>query len=304
MDQDFLKKLKSEVKSLEEELHVKLPKELKIAREHGDLSENAEYHAAKERQGYVNARLGQLRKRLAELSMIDLSKIPRDRVSLGSEVHLYDVNKKEELVYRLIQAANLRDNETGAHIRRIGLYSATFAKALGWPAPSIEDIRLASPMHDIGKVGIPDRILLSSAILAQAKAFKGVGLAITGVDLHQETPQGVLVLHPGEDEVMRGLMETAAQFLPPTDPIAGYPTVQISESDFSATIAFTARLVVLGTDRTLVQGVVERLKGETSESLATVALFNESVARREYALFNAFANAQQGRLDIAHAPFD
>jgi transcription elongation factor GreA len=104
MGQDFLKKLKDEVKSLDEELHVKLPKELKVAREHGDLSENAEYDAAKERQGYVNARLGQLRKRLAELSMIDLSKIPRDRVSLGSEVHLYDIKKKEEIVYRLVMS--------------------------------------------------------------------------------------------------------------------------------------------------------------------------------------------------------
>ena len=104
MEQDFLKKLKEEVKSLEEELHVKLPKELKVAREHGDLSENAEYQAAKERQGYVNARLGQLRKRLAELSMIDVSKIPRDRVSLGSEVHLYDIKKKEEIVYRLVMS--------------------------------------------------------------------------------------------------------------------------------------------------------------------------------------------------------
>ncbi len=104
MEQDFLKKLKDEVKSLEEELHVKLPKELKVAREHGDLSENAEYDAAKERQGYVNARLGQLRKRLGELSMIDLSKIPRDRISLGSEVHLYDIKKKEEIVYRLVMS--------------------------------------------------------------------------------------------------------------------------------------------------------------------------------------------------------
>ena len=104
MGQDFLKKLKEEVKSLEEELHVKLPKELKVAREHGDLSENAEYQAAKERQGYVNARLGQLRKRLGELSMIDLSKIPRDRISLGSEVHLYDIKKKEEIVYRLVMS--------------------------------------------------------------------------------------------------------------------------------------------------------------------------------------------------------
>jgi len=104
MAPDFLKKIKSEIKSLEEELHIKLPRELKIAREHGDLSENAEYHAAKERQGYVNARLGQLRKRMADLSMINLKKIPHDKASLGSEVHLYDLNKKEEIVYRLVMS--------------------------------------------------------------------------------------------------------------------------------------------------------------------------------------------------------
>jgi transcription elongation factor GreA len=104
MAQDFLRTIKDEIKSLEEELHVKLPKELKAAREHGDLSENAEYHAAKERQGYVNARLGQLRKRVAELSMLNLSKLPRDKVSLGSEVHVYDVRKSEELVYRLVMS--------------------------------------------------------------------------------------------------------------------------------------------------------------------------------------------------------
>ena len=104
MEQDFLEKLKEEIKALEEELHVQLPRELKIAREHGDLSENAEYDAAKERQGYVNARLGQLRKRLGELSMIDMSKIPRDRVSLGSEVHLYEIEKKANVVYRLVMS--------------------------------------------------------------------------------------------------------------------------------------------------------------------------------------------------------
>jgi transcription elongation factor GreA len=104
MTQDFLKKIKTEIKSLEEELHVHLPKEIKTAREHGDLSENAEYHAAKERQGYVNARLGQLRKRLAELSMINFDKIPRDKASLGSEVHLYDPDKEQELVYRLVMS--------------------------------------------------------------------------------------------------------------------------------------------------------------------------------------------------------
>lgn len=104
MTQDFLKKLKDEIKTLEEEFHVHLPKEIKTAREHGDLSENAEYHAAKERQGYVNARLGQLRKRLAELSMINFDKIPHGKVSLGSEVHLFDADKEEEVVYRLVMS--------------------------------------------------------------------------------------------------------------------------------------------------------------------------------------------------------
>ena len=70
---DIKKKLQDEIAMLEYELHVELPKEILKARAHGDLSENAEYHAAKERQGFVNARLNQLRKRLAEISMIDFS---------------------------------------------------------------------------------------------------------------------------------------------------------------------------------------------------------------------------------------
>src|ERR1700742_1792775 len=68
---DIKKKLQDEIAVLEHELHVDLPKEILKAREHGDLSENAEYHAAKDRQGLVNARLGQLKKRLAEISMVD-----------------------------------------------------------------------------------------------------------------------------------------------------------------------------------------------------------------------------------------
>ncbi len=104
MTQEFLKKIKDEIKTLEEEFHIHLPREIKTAREHGDLSENAEYHAAKERQGYVNARLGQLRKRLADLSMTNFDKIPHGKVSLGSEVHLYDPDKDEELVYKLVMS--------------------------------------------------------------------------------------------------------------------------------------------------------------------------------------------------------
>src|SRR5437879_1108627 len=100
--QDFKKKLQDEITALEYELHNELPREILKARAHGDLSENAEYHAAKERQGFVNARLNQLRHRLAEMSMVDFSKIPHGRVGLGSRVVLVDVKKAEEITYNLV----------------------------------------------------------------------------------------------------------------------------------------------------------------------------------------------------------
>jgi transcription elongation factor GreA len=104
MSREILKKLKEEIKVLEEELHIELPRALKVAREHGDLSENAEYDAAKERQGYVNARLGQLRKRLADLSMVNFDRIPKGKISFGSQVTLYDHQKEEEVIYKLVMS--------------------------------------------------------------------------------------------------------------------------------------------------------------------------------------------------------
>jgi transcription elongation factor GreA len=99
---DIKKKLQDEIAALEYELRNELPKEILKARAHGDLSENAEYHAAKDRQGFVNARLNQLKKRLAEVSMVDFSKIPHDKVGLGSTVVVLDVNREEELTYNLV----------------------------------------------------------------------------------------------------------------------------------------------------------------------------------------------------------
>ena len=99
---DLKKKLQDEIDALSYELHNQLPMEIRRAREHGDLSENAEYHAAKERQGMVNARLNQLVRRLSELSMVDFSKIPQNRVGLGSEVVVLDVKKDEELTYTIV----------------------------------------------------------------------------------------------------------------------------------------------------------------------------------------------------------
>jgi len=99
---DIKKKLQDEIAVLDYELHVELPKEILKARLHGDLSENAEYHAAKERQGFVNARINQLKKRLADISMIDFTKIPRDRVGLGSTVVVLDTKREEEITYHLV----------------------------------------------------------------------------------------------------------------------------------------------------------------------------------------------------------
>jgi transcription elongation factor GreA len=99
---DLKKKLEDEIAALDMELRVDLPREISKARAHGDLSENAEYHAAKERQGIVNMRLGQLRARLRELSMIDMSRIPKDRVGLGSTVTVLDLTKDEEVTYQLL----------------------------------------------------------------------------------------------------------------------------------------------------------------------------------------------------------
>ena len=99
---DIKKKLQDEIATLDYELHVELPKEILKARAHGDLSENAEYHAAKERQGFVNARINQLKKRLADISMIDFTKIPRDRVGLGSTVVVLDTKREEEVTYHLV----------------------------------------------------------------------------------------------------------------------------------------------------------------------------------------------------------
>lgn len=67
--------------------------------------------------------------------------------------------REEEIIFRLLSATGCRDDETGAHVRRIGLYSAEMARSLGWNQDSVEQIRLAAPMHDVGKIGIPDAVL-------------------------------------------------------------------------------------------------------------------------------------------------
>lgn len=102
MSIDIKKKLEEEIQALDRELREELPKALKAAAALGDLSDNADYQAARERQDFVRVRLGQLKQRIADLSMINFDKIPRDRISLGSRVVLLDVDKNEEITYKLV----------------------------------------------------------------------------------------------------------------------------------------------------------------------------------------------------------
>jgi transcription elongation factor GreA len=102
MTEQIKKKLRDELTTLEYELAHDIPRELKKAVAMGDLSENAEYHMAKQRQEYLKARIRQLGKRLADLSLINMNNIPRDKVGLGSSVTIYDSTKDEEIEYKLV----------------------------------------------------------------------------------------------------------------------------------------------------------------------------------------------------------
>ena len=102
MPENIRKKLEQEIQALDRELNHELPKELKKAVAMGDLSENAEYHMAKQRQEFVRARLGQLQKRMTELAMVNLNNIPKDRIAFGSRVLVFDQSKNAEIEYKLV----------------------------------------------------------------------------------------------------------------------------------------------------------------------------------------------------------
>jgi transcription elongation factor GreA len=99
---DIKKRLEDELKALDYELKVTLPKEIQKAREYGDLRENAEYKAAKERQVFLSARIGQLHRRMAALSMINLDRIPKGKVGLGSTVTLRESETGEKITYEIV----------------------------------------------------------------------------------------------------------------------------------------------------------------------------------------------------------
>ena len=107
----ILDKLDKELKESQKELQVDLPKALKTAREHGDLSENAEFKAAKERQMFLESRVSLLQKRISDITSIDLGKIPNDRSGLGSTLYLRDLNSGEETKFQLVFPEEVNPDE-------------------------------------------------------------------------------------------------------------------------------------------------------------------------------------------------
>jgi len=102
MELPILAKLKKELADLKHELTFKIPKDLQTAAAHGDLSENAEYDAAKNRQEFVRSRIAQLEGRVRELSMYTIASIPKGVVAYGSRVTVADVDSGDETEYRIV----------------------------------------------------------------------------------------------------------------------------------------------------------------------------------------------------------
>jgi transcription elongation factor GreA len=160
-------KLAEEIKALEYELTTELPAEIKKAVALGDLSENAEYHMAKQRQVFVNARLGQLKKRMGELAMVNLNDIPTDKVGFGSRINVFDTSKDEEIVYSLVTS---EESDVAK-----GLISTTSPIGRALLGKRVGDIAVVTtPMGkrelEILKLATIHEIALEEADLAKAKS--------------------------------------------------------------------------------------------------------------------------------------
>jgi transcription elongation factor GreA len=135
---DLKQRLEDELKQLDYELRTELPKELQRAAALGDLRENAEYESARNRQDYLRLRIASLRKRLADLSMIDFDRLPRDRAAFGSRVLIYDIDREEEITYNLVMSEDA-DAEKGLISTTSPIGKALINKAVG------EEIEVRTP---------------------------------------------------------------------------------------------------------------------------------------------------------------
>ncbi len=158
---EIKKRLADEIKTLEHELRVELPKEILRAREHGDLRENSEYKAAKERQSFLEARVAQLHRRAAALSLTNLDRIPKDKVGLGSTVRLRHGENADEIVYEIVTPEEAEPSQG-----RISLSSPIGKSLLNHEAGDTVEVRVPSGVREyeiVKLVTIHDQVDESSA---------------------------------------------------------------------------------------------------------------------------------------------
>ncbi len=180
-----------------------------------------------------------------------------------------------------------------AEIQRPGAHFEHLVNMLGLTGPAAQHAGGYAVPGEPNLI-IPRQIVISPALLAEAKAFNGAAWAMTDFDERTGRPEFVLVLHPGDVDWARGLIETMAQFVRPADPIREYPTIALRTPELPLTVSFTHRLIVAGTQRALVEGALARLQNADAESLAGSAEFAEQTERRESAVLFAYVNAQEG----------
>jgi transcription elongation factor GreA len=160
--EDIKRKLQQELDELDQELRVELPKQIKIAKEWGDLRENAEYHAALARQQMVQARMKQLRQRLSEVSSIDLSKIPHDKAAYGSTLVLFDPDRDEDITYRLVTSeesnppAGLISTTSPIGRSLMGHEEGDEVKVITPAGARVFEIKKLTTLHDEAKASASD----------------------------------------------------------------------------------------------------------------------------------------------------
>lgn len=155
-----IEKLEEELKKVERELRVDVPLQLKVAAAHGDLSENSEYDAAKERQTFLQARVAQLHGRIESLSSISLDALPRDRVGFGSRVTVEDVNTGDIVTYEMVAP-----DEVDPKVGKISL-SSPIGKAL-LNRELDDEVRIQLP------TGLREYVVTELVTLHQSIAAKG-----------------------------------------------------------------------------------------------------------------------------------
>ncbi len=140
----------------------------------------------------------------------------------------------------------------------------------------------------------PANFSLSPALVGELKKLRSAAVAITGLDEHfKNMPEGVLVVHPGDCDLLRGLLETAVQLVQPDKPIEGFKTYRFENGPHHFWITVTARLLIAGTNREAVAATVERLKNPKSEGLATRPAFKAHAAERRDGLLFAYVDGHE-----------